>query len=55
MGIALEGPDTDALKGNLREAGGKGVHFSAAGQLAHAARWVEKVAPWLEAQQRSNP
>jgi hypothetical protein len=49
-GIALEGPDTDALKGNLREAGGKGVHFSGPGLREHAARWVEKVAPWLEQQ-----
>ena len=28
-GVALQGPDTDALKGDLRERGGKGVHFSA--------------------------
>ena len=49
-GIALEGPDTDALKGALREADGKGVHFSGTGQREHAARWVEKVAPWLEHQ-----
>jgi hypothetical protein len=49
-GIALEGPDSDALKGELREAGGKGVHFSGAGLRAHAAAWVEKVAPWVESQ-----
>jgi hypothetical protein len=49
-GLALEGPDTDALKGGLREAGGKGVHFSGPGLREHAARWVEKVAPWLEQQ-----
>jgi hypothetical protein len=49
-GIALEGPDSDALKGNLRESGGKGVHFSGAGLREHAARWVEKVAPWVEKQ-----
>ncbi len=47
-GFANEGPDSDALKGNLREAGGKGVHFSGPGLREHAARWVEKVAPWLE-------
>lgn len=47
-GLALEGPDSDALKGELREAGGKGVHFSGQGLRAHAACWVEKVAPWLE-------
>ena len=47
-GLALEGPDSDALKGDLRENGGKGVHFSGPGLREHAARWVEKVAPWLE-------
>ena len=49
-GLALEGPDSDALKGNLRDNGGQGVHFSGAGLREHAARWVEKVAPWLEKQ-----
>ena len=45
-GIALEGPDTDALRGDLRD----GVHFSGKGLREHGARWVEKVAPWLEKQ-----
>lgn len=49
-GIALEGPDTDALKGKLREQNGQGVHFSGQGLREHAARWAEKVAPWVEAQ-----
>ncbi len=49
-GLALEGPDSDALKGDLRERGGKGVHFSGPGLREHAARWVEKVTPWLESQ-----
>ena len=49
-GTALAGPDTDALKGELRENGGQGVHFSGPGLREHAARWVEKVAPWLEKQ-----
>ena len=47
-GLAFEGPDSDALKGNLRENEGKGVHFSGPGLREHAAKWVEKVAPWLE-------
>ena len=47
-GIALEGPDSDALKSDWRDSGGKGVHFSGPGLREHAARWVEKVAPWLE-------
>lgn len=37
-GIALEGPDSDALKSDLRERGGKGVHFSDKGLREHAAR-----------------
>jgi hypothetical protein len=45
-GIALEGPDSDALKGDLRD----GVHFSGKGLREHGARWAEKVAPWLEKQ-----
>ncbi len=49
-GLALEGPDSDALKGGLRENGGQGVHFSGSGLREHAARWVEKVTPWLERQ-----
>ena len=48
LGLALEGPDSDALKGDLREKGGQGVHFSGPGLREHAARWVDKVAPWLE-------
>ena len=51
-GVALEGPDSDAMKSEWRESGGKGVHFSGAGLREHAARWVEKVAPWLEQQIR---
>ncbi len=47
-GIALEGPDSDALKGELRENGGQGVHFSGKGQRAHAAAWERKIALWLE-------
>ena len=49
-GVALQGPDTDVLKGKLREQNGRGVHFSGKGLREHAARWVEKVSPWLEAQ-----
>ncbi len=49
-GIALEGPDSDSLKGELRDGGGQGVHFSGRGLREHAARWADKVSPWLEAQ-----
>ena len=54
-GIALEGPDTDALKGEWRDGGGKGVHFSGPGLREHAARWAEKVSPWLEKQPGVKP
>lgn len=45
--ISLEGPDSDALNGDLREANGQGVHFSGKGQREHGARWAEKVGAWL--------
>ena len=48
--LALQGPDSDSLKSEWRDTGGKGVHFSGPGLREHAARWVEKVAPWLERQ-----
>jgi hypothetical protein len=48
--VTLEGPDSDALKGEFRESGGKGGHVSGPGLREHVARWVEKVGPWLERQ-----
>jgi len=45
-GVALEGPDSDTLKDDLRD----GVHFSGKGLREHGARWAEKVASWLEKQ-----
>ncbi|MFM8272213.1 MAG: hypothetical protein ACKODX_07735, partial [Gemmata sp.] len=48
--VALEGPDSDSLTGELRDNGGKGVHFSGPGLRAHAAKWADKVGPWLERQ-----
>jgi Carbohydrate esterase, sialic acid-specific acetylesterase len=48
-GLALPGPDTDALKGLLRDSGGRGVHFSGAGQRRHAEAWFAAISPWLEA------
>lgn len=49
-GVALEGPDSDAMTGDLRESGGKGVHFSGDGLREHGKRWAAKVGPWLEQQ-----
>ena len=47
-GIALEGPDSDALNGKLRQRDGQGVHFSGSGLRAHATKWAEKLIPWIE-------
>ena len=49
-GIALEGPNSDAMAGDLRDSGGKGVHFSGKGLREHGTRWAGKVSPWLEQQ-----
>lgn len=49
-GVALEGPDSDALVGAARDADGKGIHFSGPGLREHGRRWSEKVLPWLETQ-----
>jgi hypothetical protein len=48
--IALQGPDSDAVKGNYRDSGGKGVHFSGPGLREHADRCFDKIAPWLAKQ-----
>lgn len=49
-GVAIEGPDSDALKGELREARGQGVHFSGPGLREHGRKWSEKVGNWLAEQ-----
>lgn len=54
-GVALEGPDSDALTGKLRDHGGRGVHFSGQGLRVHAERWAEKVVPWIERQMSGKP
>lgn len=47
-GIALEGPDTDAMVGDLRDHGGKGIHFSKKGLKTHGEAWADKVGAWLD-------
>ena len=47
-GIALQGPDSDALVGDLRDGGGRGVHFSGKGLREHGLQWASRVAPWIE-------
>jgi len=49
-GIALAGPDTDALGPEYRQNHGLGVHFNAAGLQRHGQLWAELVSPWLEQQ-----
>jgi Carbohydrate esterase, sialic acid-specific acetylesterase len=49
-GVALEGPDSDALRGKLRERDGNGVHFSGPGLRELGACWAAKVLPWLDRQ-----
>ena len=53
-GVALEGPDSDALKGKLRDRDGMGVHFSGEGLRAHAAAWADKIIPWIAQQQEGS-
>ncbi|MFZ4779730.1 MAG: sialate O-acetylesterase [Terrimicrobiaceae bacterium] len=43
-GIALEGPDTDTLTGDLRA----GVHFNPKGLKAHGDMWADKVGAYLD-------
>ncbi|TWT94164.1 sialate O-acetylesterase [Neorhodopirellula pilleata] len=47
-GVAHQGPDSDALKGTLRERNGQGIHFSGPGLREHGARWAEKIIPWMD-------
>ena len=46
--VALEGPDTDALRGDNRDDGGRGIHFSARGLNAHGKLWADKVSAYLD-------
>jgi serine/threonine protein kinase len=49
IGLAIAGPDSDALVGDNREDGGKGIHFSGTGLRAHGQAWAEKVGDHLDA------
>lgn len=46
-GLALPGPDTDALGERWRDGGGRGVHFSGEGLREHARLWAERLGPWI--------
>jgi hypothetical protein len=54
-GLALPGPDTDTLTGDMREKNGTGVHMSAKGLKAHAHLWFEKIGPWLDQRLKAAP
>ncbi len=47
-GIALEGPDTDTLTGDMRDYDGKGIHFSPKGLSVHGKMWAKCVQNWLD-------
>ncbi len=49
-GIALPGPDSDALKGTMRDSNGQGIHFSGPGLREHGAQWAQAITPWLKLQ-----
>lgn len=49
-GLALAGPDTDALGPEFRQNNGRGVHFNEAGLRQHGRLWAEAVSPWLAQQ-----
>jgi hypothetical protein len=53
--LACQGPDSDALKGLLRESNGQGVHFSGPGLRHLAAMWAEKIGSWLQQQMDGGP
>jgi hypothetical protein len=46
-GMALQGPDTDALAEPWRDGGGKGVHFNGAGLREHGRLWGTRLVPWI--------
>ena len=46
-GVALAGPDTDALGPDYRDHEGRGIHFSPKGLKEHGRLWADKVAAYL--------
>ena len=47
-GVALEGPDTDTLTGDMRDFEGKGIHLSPKGLKKHGEMWAERVSEYLD-------
>ncbi|MDZ7816476.1 MAG: sialate O-acetylesterase [Planctomycetota bacterium] len=48
QGIALPGPDTDTLGPEYRDRGGKGIHFSKDGLIAHGIMWADIIDDFLK-------
>jgi eukaryotic-like serine/threonine-protein kinase len=46
--IAMVGPDTDKMVGDLRDMNGLGIHFSKQGLKVHGEAWAQKVGVWLD-------
>jgi hypothetical protein len=47
-GVALQGPDTDAMGGKNRDGGGAGIHFSLFGLITHGKVWAELVGDYID-------
>ncbi len=47
-GVALQGPDTDTLTGDMRDCDGKGIHLSPKGLRRHGEMWAECVSKYLD-------
>ncbi|MBX3427888.1 MAG: DUF4185 domain-containing protein [Pirellulales bacterium] len=47
-GLALRGPDTDALQEEYRDLDGKGIHFNPRGLRRHGEMWAELVTPFVD-------
>ena len=49
-GVALQGPDTDALTERWRDGDGRGVHFNGDGLREHGRLWAAALVPWIQSQ-----
>ena len=47
-GLAMQGPDTDALGERWRDGGGRGVHFNGEGLREHGRLWATRLVTWLK-------
>ena len=47
-GVALQGPDTDALTERWRDGDGRGVHFNGEGLREHGRLWATALVPWIQ-------